>query len=74
MVEHRFLAVFGGTEITVPDLLGDGSLAHQERLAPAPAFFQGQWNDLVTDPLLLGTPTYVLRYDPLREGGASSPP
>ena len=76
----RFLLAVGGTEITVPDLLGDGLLDYQERFAPTQDFVDGNWNTLHTTRAALGTPQHTLRYLPRKvqpekpQAGAEPPP
>jgi len=57
-----FLQAVGGTEITRPDLLGDGLLSYQDRYANMKAFSLGLWHPLITKRAYLGDPTYVLTY------------
>ena len=59
-----FLQTIGGTEITRPDLLNDGSLAHQRRWATLDEFGDRQWLKLETNRALLGEPTFELVYGP----------
>ncbi len=58
-----FLQAVGGTEITKPDLFGDGLLAYQDRYANLEAFSRGWWGFLKTKRWFLGAPTHVLSYE-----------
>jgi len=59
------LQAFGGTEVTVADLLDDGRFAYQQRFAPSQDFADGRWTRVFTQEDALGHPRYRLRYVPL---------
>ena len=60
--DARFLETLTGTEITVTDLLGEGTLSHQQRFANAVDYSAGNWKSLITDRSLLGPAQFRLDY------------
>ncbi len=71
--QGRFLLAIGATEITAPDLLGNGELDYQERFAPTQDFVDGTWGPIVTQEAALGPPRYTLVLFPLTPAGDRKP-